>query len=41
MLLTYWHVVPKVLGNAAYLLKHPGARTAFLKNLPPQTQHAP
>ena len=41
MLLTYWHVVPKVLGNAAYLLKHPGARTAYLKNLPPQVQHAP
>jgi hypothetical protein len=41
MLLTYWHVVPKVLGNAEFLLKHPGARAAFLKNLPPQTQHAP
>jgi hypothetical protein len=41
MLLTYWHVVPKVLGNAEFLLKHPGARAAFLKNLPPQTQHSP
>jgi hypothetical protein len=41
MLLTNWHVVPKVLGNAAFLLKHPGARAAFLKNLPPQVQNAP
>jgi hypothetical protein len=40
MLLTYWHVIPKVLGNAAFLLKHPSARTAFLQNLPPQVQHA-
>ncbi len=40
MLLTYWHVVPKVLENAAFLLKHPGARAAYLKNLPPQVQHA-
>jgi hypothetical protein len=41
MLLTYWHVIPKVLDNANYLLKHPSARTAFLKNLPPQVQRAP
>jgi hypothetical protein len=41
MLLTYWHVIPKVLDNANFLLKHPGARAAFLKNLPPQVQHAP
>jgi hypothetical protein len=41
MLLTYWHVVPKVLANASFLLHHPSARTAFLKNLPPQVQHAP
>lgn len=40
-LLTYWHVIPKVLKNAHYLLKHPGARTAYLKNLPPHVQHAP
>jgi hypothetical protein len=41
MLLTYWHVIPKVLDNANFLLKHPGARAAYLKNLPPQVQHAP
>ncbi len=41
MLLTYWHVIPKVLDNANFLLKHPGARAAFLKNLPPQVQRAP
>lgn len=40
MLLTYWHVVPKVLANSAYLLKHPNIKTAYLKNLPPQVQHA-
>ncbi len=40
-LLTYWHVIPRVLENATFLLHHPGARTAFLKNFPPQVQHAP
>lgn len=35
------HSPQKVLANAAYLLKHPGARAAYLKNLPPQVQHAP
>src|SRR5262245_8591494 len=39
MLLTNWHVIPKVLGNAAFLLKHPSARAAFLKNFPPQVQN--
>ncbi len=41
VLLTYWHVVPKVLANSAFLLKHPSARTAFLKNFPPQVQNQP
>ena len=41
MLLTHWHVVPKVLGNAAYFLKHPNVKKAFLANLPPQVQNAP
>src|SRR5262249_10312436 len=41
MLLTKWHVVPKVLANSAFLLKHPGARAAFLKNFPPQVQNQP
>jgi hypothetical protein len=41
MLLTKWHVIPKVLANSAYLLKHPSARTAFLKNFPPQVQNQP
>lgn len=40
-LLTYWHVIPRVLENASFLLHHPGARAAFLKNFPPQVQHAP
>jgi len=39
MLLTKWHVVPKVLANANFLLKHPSARAAFLKNFPPQVQN--
>lgn len=33
------HSPAKVLGNAAFLLKHPSARAAFLKNLPPQVQN--
>jgi hypothetical protein len=40
MMLTYWHVVPKVLGNAQRLLQHTSPRNAFLRNLPPQVQHA-
>jgi hypothetical protein len=39
MLLTKWHVVPKVLANANFLLKHPSARAAFLQNFPPQVQN--
>jgi hypothetical protein len=35
------HSPAKVLTQAAFLLKHPSARTAFLKNLPPQTQRTP
>src|SRR5262249_40164400 len=41
MLLSKWHVIPNVLNNANFLLKHPSARAAFLKNFPPQVQHAP
>jgi hypothetical protein len=41
MLLTKWHVVPKVLENANFLLKHPSPRAAFLKNFPPQVQNQP
>jgi hypothetical protein len=35
------HSPQKVLAQAAFLLNHPSARTAFLKNLPPQTQRTP
>jgi hypothetical protein len=41
VVLSKWHVIPNVLNNAHFLLTHPGARAAFLKNFPPQVQHAP
>jgi hypothetical protein len=35
------HAPAKVLTQSAFLLQHPGARAAFLKNFPPQVQNAP
>ncbi len=35
------HSPQKVLAIAEFQLKHPGARAAYLNNLPPQVQHAP